>query len=403
MHIAYLSPEYSRNSKPEGGLANYLYKVGQELTHRGHKVSILYLSRTNKFWTDEGVNVYEVKRFTFSYQLKKIKLLAPFLPALAQIYSAHRLGKALMKLNQTAPIDLVQASSYKSPGYTLRGNHYFPMVCRISSYAALIRSAEGRRRSFSDYLCDWLEIRQVMDSQAAFAPSQLMSDSYARLEGYRPSIIRTPLETVEIQMDDSCYKSNFLKKSYLLYFGTLKLVKGVDLLAEVLPPLLEKNPGLLIAFIGRDDGLNDGQKIFETIRNRNKSFEDRLIYLPALPKSSLYPVIAHSLGILMPSRMDNYPNACLEALFLGVPVVGTYSSSLDEMIVDGQTGFLAENGNPESIRNAIESLLALSSDQRLAMQNNIRAYVQSILAEDRVGQLIDFYSQAIHNFKKNGA
>jgi predicted membrane GTPase involved in stress response len=34
----------------------------------------------------------------------------------------------------------------------------------------------------------------------------------------------------------------------------------------------------------------------------------------------------------MPSRVDNYPNACLEALSLGVPVIGTYDSSLDEMI-----------------------------------------------------------------------
>lgn len=398
MHIAFLTPEYSRETRPEGGLANYLYKVGQELTRRGHQVTILCLSGANRVWLDQEVYVFEIERFTFHYRLKRAKVLASFLTVIAQVFSAKRLERALWRVHRERSIDIVQASSYKSPGYTFRGNPKLPLVCRISSYAALIRSAEGRRRTFGDYLSDWLEIRQVLDAQAAFAPSQLMSDAYARLEGFRPSIIRTPIDDTGIQTDDAVYQRKFAGYPYLLYFGTLKLVKGVDLLAEVIAPVLENHPGLRFAFIGRDDGLNDGQKIFEYIRSINSKYGDRLVYHPTLPKANLYPIIAQAEGVLMPSRMDNCPNACLEAQALKVPVIGTYNSSLDEMIVDGKTGYLAQNGDSASLISAIERLLALTPEKKEMMRAEIGDFVQASLAEDRVGQLLHYYQEIIEQF-----
>ena len=125
-----------------------------------------------------------------------------------------------------------------------------------------------------------------------------------------------------------------------------------------------------------------------------------------MQKTSLYPIIAHAMGVLMPSRVDNYPNACLEALSLGVPVVGTYNSSLDEMIIDGKTGFLAQNSDPESLILAIDQLLSLAPDQRVQMRMEIDKFVQASLAEDRVGQLLKFYRKTIeqfHSSKKSGS
>jgi glycosyltransferase involved in cell wall biosynthesis len=402
MHIAFLTPEYSRDKKPDGGLANYLQKIGQELVHRGHSVSILCLSNSNRIWNERGVDIYEVKRFTFSYRFGRLKSIYPFLNVISQYYSARRIEKAFWDVHRNKPVDIIQSSSYKSPAITLNNNKYVPVVCRVSSYAPLIRSAEGRQRSFADYLCDWLEIRQVLDAQSAFAPSQLMSDTYARLEGRRPHLIRTPIETTEIQLDDSCYKKDLFGKSYLLYFGTLKQVKGVDLLADVVTPVLEKYPDLYFAFVGRDDGLNSGQKIFQYICSRNMILADRLIYHPALSKACLYPIIAGALGVVLPSRMDNYPNSCLEAMFLGVPVVGTYQSSLEEMIVEGKTGFLAHNSDPESICFAIERLLSMTAEQKAQMKLNIEDTIRSYLTEDRVGQLIQFYQETIGSFHLHG-
>ncbi len=80
-------------------------------------------------------------------------------------------------------------------------------------------------------------------------------------------------------------------------------------------------------------------------------------------------------------------------------MIGTYDSSLDEMIIDGETGFLAENENSEAFLAAINRFLSLSSEQKEQMRARIRSNIDSIMAEDRVGKLIDLYRETIAKFQ----
>ena len=326
MHIAFLTPEYSRDEDQQGGLGNYLRKVGLELCRRGHRVTILCLSSSRAEWQDNLIHVQEIKRFRFPYQLMRFRAVCPYLPAIAHVRSAHRLERALLKIHRRDRVDIAQASSYKAPGYTLRRNPHIPLVCRISSYTPLLRAACGQSRTFGEYLCDWLEVRQVLDADASFAPSEFMANTFARIEGHRPLTIRTPAILEGIALDSSFFDCHLRNKKYLLYFGTLNRIKGVDLLAPVISAVLGRHPMIQFVFVGRDHGLGGGSRAFEVLRNANEEHATRLFYYPALSKSQLYPVIANSLGVLMPSRVDNYPNACLEAHALGASVVGTYDS-----------------------------------------------------------------------------
>lgn len=394
MHIGFLTPEYVMPGRFDGGLANYIRKVGLALTSRGHQVSVLVLSNQNARWQDDRIAVYEVKRVVVPQWLR----VKRFRAVVAQVLSSRRLESVVWRIQRADPFDILQASSFEAPGYTLLRNGRLPLVCRVSSYTPLWRSAYGRRRSLSEYISDWLEIRQVLDADASFAPSGFLADTFARLEGHRPQVIRTPLDLQDISMDLSHFESHLAGTPYLLFFGTLSRIKGVDLLAQVIPTVLERHQGLAFVFVGRDDSLPGGQKVFDYVRSCCKSFERRLHYYAALPKSQLYPIVANALGVLMPSRVDNYPNACLEAQFLGVPVVGTYHSSLDEMIVPGETGFLAANDDPGSLASAIERLLSLSPAGRQRMRHNIKREIERVRSEDRVGQLICLYEETIATF-----
>jgi glycosyltransferase involved in cell wall biosynthesis len=180
--------------------------------------------------------------------------------------------------------------------------------------------------------------------------------------------------------------------------GTLSRVKGADLLAEILPNILSKYENTHVVFIGRDDGLPTGEKLFGVIKKKCREYINRLNYFSPLQKQTLYPIIQNSLGVLIPSRVDNYPNVCLEALMLGVPVVGTYNSSLDEMIIDGKTGFLANNNNTTSLMKAIERLLKQNTAQKVRMKNNIKNLIEDIKSEDRIGQLESLYEETIFQF-----
>ena len=59
--------------------------------------------------------------------------------------------------------------------------------------------------------------------------------------------------------------------------------------------------------------------------------------------------------VVLPSLIDNFPNACLEAMGLGKVVIGTVGTSFDELISEGTTGFLVSPNNPEALADKIIS------------------------------------------------
>lgn len=401
MHIGFFTPEYATQTNPDGGLANYVRKTGQALAGRGHKVSVFVSSKDNATWLDGAVRVFEVGQPVYSTHLPSARLLKPLTLWLQQNLSARRMAEQVWKVHVREPFDIFQSSTYGAPGLMLRHNGRVPLVCRVSSYTPLIRSAYGRRSSLGDRWLDGVEKRLVREADASFAPSQFMAETYSRYVGVTPAVLRTPVDEITILPDPSFYQAHFSGASYLIFFGTLSRIKGIDLLTEALPSVLQKYPGLSVVLIGRDDGLPDGTKVFDSIQSGCMAYAERLLHFPALPKAQLYPVVEHALGSLMPSRVDNYPNSALEALSLGVPVIGSYGSSLEEIVTDGQVGFLARNGDPQSLSEAILRLLDLDPMQRQIMREKCLAASVAMQNEDRIGQLIDYYMAVIEAFREN--
>lgn len=400
MRIAFITPEYVTPTSADGGLANYIKKTAKALSLRGCDVWVFVLSNRDTIWKDEMVTVCEVRRGSILFRLLyMVPFVGNLTVVLNQIASSRRIAKKLWEIHKKRPFDIVQASSYMAPGYSLLKNGKVPIVCRVSSYTSLWRSAYGRKKGFGEYLSDWFEIKQVADADASFAPSRFVANIFFKVTECELAVIRTPIDIQEPILDYSFFNVHKPGFPYFLFFGTLSRIKGVDLLADVLPDIFEKYRNLSVVFIGRDDGLPSGKKVFSHILESCEKYRDNLFYHPALQKAQLYAFVANAEAVLILSRADNYPNACLEAQMFGKPAIGTYESSLDEMIVDGETGFLAKNADVESIKGAIENFLNLTDEQREVMRLKIISHIEAIKREDRVGQLIDFYKEAINNFK----
>ena len=184
----------------------------------------------------------------------------------------------------------------------------------------------------------------------------------------------------------------------MLYFGTLCGIKGTDIIIDALPEILQRHSELSIVFIGRDDVLPSGKRCVDEISTLSREFQVESILIPHAKKQT---ISCNSLMLRRSgsSRIDNYPNACLEAQSLGIPVVGTYNSSVDEMIIDGETGFLAKIASKEDLIGAIERLLNLSEDQKQKMRQNILKHVHEVFREDRVGQLVEWYRSVIEEHR----
>jgi glycogen synthase len=399
LRIGFLTPEYVMADRRDGGLANYLHTISWELVQRNHQVTVFVLSDRDEYSKDGEIQIVEVKRankLTFPRWLND--KLERFLPLIEATRAARRIENAVWRHHQRAPFDLLHTSSYSAPGFTLRRNGKIPVVCRISCYTPMLRAAYGRQRKFGDYLADWLEIRQVLDSDASFSPSQFISNIYERLEGFKPAVLRSPTDGRTVPIDDSVFREKLTGFPYFLFVGTLSKIKGVDLLADAIPQFLKIHPEIHFVFIGRDDGIPGYKNAMDYVALKSSEFQQNIHYIGRQPKSRLYPIISHSLAVLIPSRIDNYPNVCLEAHAMNVPVVGTDNSSLEEMIEDNQTGFLIRNSDSSALLAGLQKVAELSDDERNRLKENIKNHIRSIEMEDRIEQLVALYRNTIQKY-----
>lgn len=399
MHIGFVTSEYVTSKKKEGGLATYIRKTARHLTHNGHQVSVFFLSNENKHWKDGTIDIYQVKLIHVHYRLARLRYLGLGLRIQAQLASMQRVARRVMAIHAEHPIDILHTANYKAPAFFLRNNGEIPLVCRLSSYAPMLAASTGKPRNFRQYLEHWFELRQIVDADAAFAPSQYLASLFERIEGHPISVIRTPLEILPPQSwRTDFYDRHLQDRRYLLFVGNMNRRKGVDILAGISQRLLQQYPDLHLVMIGRNDNYNAQQKMLDYVYEQVGTYKDRLIYSPPIDKRDLFPVFSHALGLLMPSRDDNYPNVCLEAQSALLPVVGTTESSLEEMIEDGLTGFLAKNCDADSFLAAIERLLALSPAERDTMRGYIETLNFRRVQSNVVNDLVEFYKHIIADF-----
>ena len=79
----------------------------------------------------------------------------------------------------------------------------------------------------------------------------------------------------------------------------------------------------------------------------------RVVALGALERPELYAALARAEASVQPSLADNLPNAAIESLLLGVPVVAFDGASLDELVEPGVTGELVPMGDEAALAAAL--------------------------------------------------
>ncbi|MFH2069031.1 MAG: glycosyltransferase, partial [Candidatus Omnitrophota bacterium] len=112
-------------------------------------------------------------------------------------------------------------------------------------------------------------------------------------------------------------------------------------------------------------------------------------------REQLYPVLDNALAVILPSRLDNLPNACLEAMARRKVVVGTRGASFEQLIDDGVNGLLCEPGDPAGLLAAMERALALTPGEKEAIGERAFQRVGANNPEQVTAQLVDFYQKII--------
>jgi glycosyltransferase involved in cell wall biosynthesis len=192
------------------------------------------------------------------------------------------------------------------------------------------------------------------------------------------------------------WRPSNINKKLILFIGRFDRVKGGDIIIDAFRLLLEKRRDITLIFIGEDRGLEkQGNKIIyieEYINNNLKDEDkDKLEYLGKMDKDELYAYRKEASIVVIPSRFDNYPNALLEAMAQGCPVIASNTGGIPEIITHNENGLLVSPGDAEQLAISIEYLLNNPALCKALSTNSIE-YIKKRNTPERIGEsMIEFY------------
>jgi glycosyltransferase involved in cell wall biosynthesis len=99
---------------------------------------------------------------------------------------------------------------------------------------------------------------------------------------------------------------------------------------------------------------------------------------------------------VMPSLEEAFGQTCLEAMSCGVPVVAFDTGGIPDMIVNQETGLLAEKGNHEDLANQILVLFQNVELRKKISANSRRKVVESFNLKLQASKYYDLYRKVLN-------
>jgi glycosyltransferase involved in cell wall biosynthesis len=143
-----------------------------------------------------------------------------------------------------------------------------------------------------------------------------------------------------------------------IYVGRLNPEKGADILIKALSHVRTSPFTLLVVGSGPEEGrlktlaarLNVLQKVFFV---GEKNYAEIPLWISAADV------------LILPSRNEGHPNAVIESMACGVPVVASRVGGVPEIINSPSLGLLVDPENPLDLARAIDESLAKQWDKQL--------------------------------------
>jgi glycosyltransferase involved in cell wall biosynthesis len=168
--------------------------------------------------------------------------------------------------------------------------------------------------------------------------------------------------------------------------GRLHPQKGFDVLLRSMPLVLASIPRARLIIVGEGASLGELKRLASSLKIENEVFFAGIFKNP--------DEILRLLDVyVQPSRFEGAPNAVMEAMAHGIPVVATAIDGIRDLIRDGVTGWLVPADNVAALAfRLVETCLDLRSAGKIG-----DAGASGIVQRFPVSRLVDAY---LHLFRR---
>lgn len=397
MKIAFLTPEYITEKNFDGGLASYSERVAIGLSKRGHHVAIFTLSDKDGYLKKDGISIYRIKDPQILLKRIKFSIIGRHKIFVTNYISSIKVCRKFLKVNSKSKFDIVQNSSYRWLGYFLAKKRVVPIVTRVSSFTPIWRRLNDVGISLDDCLNEYYEQLTMELSNSVYSPSISIKNILDLFINKRIDVIEPPFFQDSNGTDPKTYNSCGAIKNYILYFGTLSKMKGLEIILRNLESLLRENKDLSFVFIGKDC-MNLRKRLFE-ITTSNPELSNRILLLSKMRHNQLVPFVKNARVVIIPSLIDNLPNTCIESMSLGKVVIGLKQSGIEQLITDKVSGFLVPKDNDQEFCKIVNEVLRLDASEKRSIEKNATKRIKQMSPDINLSLLENYYKEIIQVFK----
>jgi len=396
MNIALVTPEFITENNFDGGLSNYIYRLSLSLLQIGHTPIVYLLSDENDRIIINGFEVVKIKKRFINQRrfLEQKGIYKYFFKSFFIIFDSYIVNKKINLDHKKKSIDIIQFAHLGA--LALFSSSKIPCVIRMSSYTPLINKAFNKPGGIQQNFWEQLAIRKCGN---VFSPSKIISNIESKIIKKEVRVIESPFIKEPLNFDYDIFNEKIIGKEYFLFFGSLNLLKGIETIGYCLERIFQEFSSKYFVFVGKDQGIH-GISCYEFLKKQAKEYQDKIIYIDKIPHNKLYPIIQNAKLVILPSRIDNFPNTCIEAMAFKKIVIGTIGTSFEQLIDHGKNGFLISVDDSDHLFSTIKDVMNLPILLTNDISENAFQRIKKLQPEIVVAELINYYEQVIIDRKR---
>jgi len=361
------------NLSPDSSEGRRVITVSNELTLRGHEVTILTTAGQGQDFKDvlrDGVEVithkplFNVRKFSFS-------------PSIHGLISE-------------GDYDLIHAHSYRHYGTFASALHSAqsktPLV--LSPYGT-ISYASSENFTAMYWLQDALTMKLPLRQASRILANTLYEKRQIIEYGGDPSRIDVVYREVDTELFRKV-KSNLLESRVILYVGRVTPLKGLELLIDAMAGL---DPEYSLALVGPIEDKHYHASLVRQTKQLDVS--ERVNFIGKVRYDEIPLYLSSAEALVLPSLYENLGGVLLEAQACECPVIATNVGGISESMIDGHTGFLIKKRSPELLAMKIDEVLG-DDVLRRRMGSEGRKFVECGFTLARyMGRIMSAYEEAL--------
>ena len=397
MNILISSASYIFSDHLPGGEYQIAHAIVSRLARKGHQVHVI--SPRKQIRQDiPNVTIHEIGKFNFPESRCYWQY---YLKWWTYAYRSYWKAASIVKSHQ---IDIIH---HLRPAYhgrfSLCGRLPGPFVYGPLSLPWETKSPQPDTRWQRSSIFDPI-LNRILDRMNMTAGNRLWQKTFEQADVIPISVTKTKTHIPEADHHKTTMiplgvdAKQFVPPSVptrdfeILFVGVLEYRKGLDFLLRAMPQVLKRLPQTRLTLVGK--GVDEDH--YKTLA-KDLGIESNTHFVGSVPFDQILPYYQRCHVFCLPSLGEPFGISLLQAMACAKPIVSTQSGGVPEFVIDGQSGLLVPQEDPEALTVALTRVLEDETFCQSCEEFNRQQCIEKYDWDVVVNQIEDVYAKLLNS------